>query len=161
MEGAEEEIAGEAFPVPPLGPSLADIPPDLLHEILARLSFPNLLRASQVCKAWATATEPLFHGECRRKRWALPRRPRGKAAASSFPWRGLYAQHACRSCGRPGEFPVRLVQRGPLQLLLCRPCLSWPPVRQRLIANGLRVDLIGVSGKALFSKQTLRKTLPK
>lgn len=106
----------------------------------------------EACKQFANACEIVFEGHCRAKRWMPPRRPRGKAAeVKRFPWRSLFRQHACQACGNPGEFPVRFEFSGALAFLVCRRCALSR--RERLAAEDLYVDLIGLTGKRLLTKR--------
>ncbi|CAK9227691.1 unnamed protein product [Sphagnum jensenii] len=118
---------------------------DLLQSILEKLPPAILLQAARVCRSWARLCEPAFKEECYRKGWSLPRHPRGTPPA--FPWRSLYYRHACRACGKVGEFFVRKTLNGNFQFLLCGGCIRLPDVRDRLVQYS--IDLYGVTGKLL------------
>ncbi|KAG0604790.1 hypothetical protein M758_9G007900 [Ceratodon purpureus] len=118
---------------------------DLLQSILEKLPPADLLQAARVCRSWARLCEPAFREECHRKGWSLPRLPRG--ATPAFPWRSLYHRHACRACGKVGEFFVRKTLNGNFQFLLCGGCIRLPDVRNRLVQYS--IDLYGVTGKLL------------
>lgn len=62
-------------------------------------------------------------------------------------WRSLYYRHACRACGKVGEFFVRKTLNGNFQFLLCGGCIRLPDVRDRLVQYS--IDLYGVTGKLL------------
>jgi hypothetical protein len=62
-------------------------------------------------------------------------------------WRSLYYRHACRACGKVGEFFVRKTLNGNFQFLLCGSCIRLPEVRDRLVQYS--IDLYGVTGKLL------------
>ncbi|KAG0601509.1 hypothetical protein M758_11G117300 [Ceratodon purpureus] len=118
---------------------------DLLQSILEKLPPATLLQAARVCRSWARLCESAFKEECHRKGWSLPRLPRG--ATPTFPWRSLYYRHACRACGKVGEFFVRKTLNGNFQFLLCGGCIRLPDVRDRLVQYS--IDLYGVTGKLL------------
>ena len=63
-------------------------------------------------------------------------------------WRSLYYRHACRACGKVGEFFVRKTLNGNFQFLLCGSCIRLPEVRVRLVQYS--IDLYGVTGKLLI-----------
>lgn len=62
-------------------------------------------------------------------------------------WRSLYYRHACRACGKVGEFFVRKTLNGNFQFLLCGGCIRLPDVRDRLVQYS--IDLYSVTGKLL------------
>lgn len=93
--------------------NLNDLPEGLMIDILSKLPMQTLLTMGyqvciacpardstpvatcvpnpQVCKQWAVAAEVVVGRACAAQRWALPRRPRGAAAAVHvFPARALY-----------------------------------------------------------------------
>ncbi|XP_073387978.1 uncharacterized protein [Physcomitrium patens] len=116
---------------------------DLLHSILEKLPPANLLKASRVCRSWASLCEPALRLQCQRHGWSLPRLPRG--ATPAFPWRSLYYRHACRACGEVGEFLVRKTLNSNVQFLLCGRCIRLGGVQSKLAQYS--IDLCGVTGK--------------
>lgn len=148
--------------------SILDLPEDLKLRVLHLLSPADLLRASQVNQNWCSLAELVFYETCKKHKWMLPKRPRGHAAVpKKFPWRALYMNHACRPCGKKGEFIVRrpFVQgagtrprtRERQWFLLCRTCTTKKEVQKRLKRQDVTFDLIGVSGKKLVNLRATKK----
>lgn len=161
--------------------ALFSLPTDIVECVLALLSEADLLRATLLSKSVAIVAERCFKRLCIKRGWRAPRHPRGENAThSNFPWRKLYRSHACRACGSPGEFYARQttlsntffnIVRPNLTagvpaigqntrnevLLVCRACTETEWVQKRLIAKGMSIDQIGISGRRLLSDNVIDK----
>lgn len=136
-------------------------PAELIH-VIKYLNGNDVQAATMVNKSWCFVGEQVFRQKCDLAGWRLPRRPRGDFKAeverTGLKWRTLYMQHACHNCYGRGEFPIRGSTRNDHKhFLLCRKCVFKEEIRAKLETRGLRIDLKGVTGKALFHKQSKKK----
>ncbi|KAG8467177.1 hypothetical protein KFE25_000493 [Diacronema lutheri] len=132
---------------------LLTLPAALLAEILVRVPpAARYLTAPRVCRALFELVEEDARVLCAKHGWVLARRPRGvNADTTRSPWRRLYMTRACACCCALGDFCARACSNSHALFLLCGPCARSEAGRARLISRNLKLDLTGVSGKALFT----------
>lgn len=149
---------------------LRDLHIDMLTECARQLDPASLLSFAAVSSNFSRAAEVVFRERCRSRGWQLPRLPRGAdalaaAAGPHASWRALYRRRICGACnGQPGEFQAFEGRGGGgcgfgdgaavtrLRYLLCARCVRLPEVSRKLALLGLRVDLVGLSGRRLLSE---------
>lgn len=132
---------------------------ELLSAVLSQLDSAQLIcNAGVVSWTWANAAEEALRGRCEQHGWQPPRSKRLLAAAASalfasLKWRQLHLQRACRGCfNEAGDFAVRHSPHAAPVFSLCRACCKHNTVVQRLQQQHLTLDIVGFSGKPLYTK---------
>lgn len=59
--------------------------------------------------------------------------------------------HACAVCFGEGDFCARESSNGHARFLLCAPCAKSGRGRERLVRENLKLDVTGLSGRALYT----------
>jgi hypothetical protein len=137
---------------------LLDLPTVVLQLIVAQLPRrERLLILAVLCRTSLQLVEDECRSLCATHGWQLARRPRGRDAAESpAPWRRLYFHHSCVQCRAIGDFCARDTSNSHARFLLCGPCARSEAGRARLTRHDLKLDITGLSGKALFTARADR-----
>lgn len=132
---------------------LLALPTSVLQLIMAQLPQRlRLLTLAVCCRTCLQLAEEECQSLCAKHGWQLARRPRGRYAAdSAAPWRRLYFRHSCVECCAIGDFCARETSNSHARFLLCGPCARGEAGRARLTKHDLKLDITGLSGKALFT----------
>ena len=140
---------------------LIDGADELLDALLMTCTTRTVCMLSLVCRRWAAAAEMRFRAACQQHKWALPRRPRLQGVngtlGAELPWRACFINRACRTClTAAGDFAVRRTDAGAPRFYLCRVCAKQARVVERLQLERATLDVTGLSGKPLYSRNESR-----
>lgn len=132
---------------------LVELPSCLLQLIAAQLPRRDrLLSLAVLCRTCLQLVEDECQSLCAAHGWQLARRPRGREAAHTpSPWRRLYFRHGCIECCAIGDFCARESSNSHARFMFCGPCARSEAGRARLTKHNLKLDITGLSGKALFT----------
>ena len=139
--------------------SLQALPEQLIRELIwTHLSTrERLLTVPLVCRAFQQLVEGECKAICAQRGWQLARRPRGTGAVpTATPWRRLYLGHSCACCLDVGDFCARATSNSHARFLLCGQCARCEAGRALLVPDNLKLDVTGLSGKALYTARADR-----